>query len=66
MKVCNVDAKGRVTLGARFAGRLAVIVDSDEYEMTVRIIPEREEWVFRNPKVLATLERGLEQAKELR
>lgn len=62
----NTDSKGRITLGERFANRTVIIEDIDETEVRVtlaRVIPEREAWLHANPKAMASVQRGLAQAK---
>lgn len=62
----TTDAKGRVTLGGRFANR-AVIVEQQSDDAVVvrlaRVIPEREAWLYENPKALTAVRRGLSQAR---
>ena len=62
----TTDAKGRVTLGSHFANR-AVIVERQGADAAVvrfaRVIPEREAWLYENPKALTALRRGLDQAR---
>lgn len=44
-----------------------VIVEEHGDEVVVklaRVIPEREAWLYQNPKALASVRRGLEQARE--
>lgn len=66
MKVHTVDARGRVTIGAKFAGRLVYTIPSDDRcELVIKLIPKREEWLYRNKKALTAVYRGLKQAKEL-
>ena len=63
----SADSKGRVTLGGRFANR-AVIVEHPSDDVVIvrlaRVIPEREVWLCENPKALASVRRGLEQARK--
>lgn len=62
----TVDSKGRLTLGEAFANR-TVIVEQRGDEVVVRlarIIPEREAWLYENPKALDTVRRGLRAARE--
>ncbi|HVA49801.1 MAG TPA: hypothetical protein VNH11_25765 [Pirellulales bacterium] len=62
----QVDSKGRVTLGAEFAGSLVIVDDSEPDAVVIRkavAIPEREAWLYRNPEALAAVRRGLEQAR---
>ena len=58
------DSKGRVTLGGHFANRAVIVEQRGEDEVVVvlaRVIPEREAWLYENPKALAmsrTADRG--------
>lgn len=66
MTTKQVDSKGRLTLGAEFAGSLVIVDDSEPDAIVIRkavAIPEREAWLFRNKKALAAVERGLDQAR---
>jgi hypothetical protein len=61
----DIDSKGRVTLGASFANR-TVIVEERDGEIVLklaRLIPERESWLYDNHRALASVRRGLNQAK---
>lgn len=61
----TVDGKGRLALGPRFANRTVLIRNVDETEVVVtlaRVIPEREAWLYENPKARALVKTGLEQA----
>jgi hypothetical protein len=63
----NTDSKGRVTLGGRFANRAVIVEQRSDDEVVVRlarVIPEREVWLYKNPKALASVRRGLEQARK--
>lgn len=63
----NTDSKGRVTLGVHFANRAVIVEHQSEDEVIVRlarVIPEREAWLYKNPKALKSVRRGLEQARE--
>ena len=63
----NTDSKGRVTLGDRFANRAVIVEKRNKNEVVVRltrIIPEREAWLYENPKALASVRRGLDQARK--
>lgn len=63
------DSKGRVTLGERFANRTVLIDNVDDTEVRItlaRVIPEREAWLYANPKARATVGKGLAQAKARR
>lgn len=66
MTTKTADSKGRVVLGNRFANRTVIIEEIDETEVRVtlaRVIPEREAWLYENDKALASVRRGLEQAR---
>jgi hypothetical protein len=61
----NTDSKGRLTLGDAFRNR-TVIVEQRGDEVVVRlarVIPETEAWLYANPDALASVRRGLAQAK---
>jgi len=67
MSTRTADSKGRVTLGERFANRTVIVEEVDETEVRItlaRVIPEREAWLYENPKALASVRRGLEQARK--
>ena len=62
----SADSKGRVALGGHFANRAVIIEHCSNDEVVVRIarvIPEREAWLYENPKALASVRRGLAQAR---
>ena len=63
----STDSKGRVTLGGHFANR-AVIVEHPSDDVVIvrlaRVIPEREVWLYENPRALASVRRGLDQARK--
>ncbi len=61
----TTDAKGRVTLGQRFANKTVIIRDVDATEMVVtiaRVIPEREAWLHENKVAKGLVMTGLQQA----
>ena len=61
----NTDSKGRLTLGEGFKNR-TVIVEQRGDELVVRlarVIPETEAWLYANGEALASVRRGLSQAK---
>lgn len=63
----NSDSKGRVTLGSHFANRAVIVEHRSNDEVIVRlarVIPEREVWLYENPKALASVRRGLDQARK--
>ena len=62
----QVDSKGRLTLGEKFAGRTVIVREIDETEIAVklaRIVPEREAWLYENPVALGMLRAGLAQSR---
>ncbi len=63
----NTDSKGRVTLGGHFANRAVIVEHRSDDEVIVRlarVIPEREVWLYKNPQALASVRRGLDQARK--
>ena len=67
LDVKNTDGKGRVTLGSRFANRTVLVEETADGDVLIRpakVIPEREAWLYENPKALAMVRRGLEQARK--
>lgn len=62
----TVDGRGRVNLGISFAGAVEIVDDTDPQRVIVmraKSIPKREQWLYRNPKALASVRRGLLQAR---
>jgi len=63
----STDSKGRLNLGGRFANRAVIVEHLSDDEVIVRlarVIPEREAWLYENPEALASLRRGLDQARK--
>jgi hypothetical protein len=63
----SADSKGRVSLGAHFANRVVIVEHRSADEVVVRlarVIPEGEAWLYENPQALASLRRGLDQARK--
>ena len=63
----STDSKGRVTLGGHFANRAVIVEHRSDDEVIVRlarVIPEREAWLYENPQALASVRRGLDQARK--
>lgn len=60
------DAKGRITLGKLAEGISSFHVSMDKEGRIIlepyAEIPAREAWLFKNPKALASVKRGLEQS----
>ena len=63
----TIDAKGRITLGPKYANRHVIIEQVDETELRIhlaRVIPEREAWLLDNAAARASVVRGIEQARK--
>ena len=63
----HTDAKGRLTLGSAFASCYFIIEQKQGGEFTLKkaaIVPECELWLYKNKKALASVQKGLKQAKE--
>jgi hypothetical protein len=61
------DSKGRVLLGERFANRTVLVEQLSPTEVLLklaRVIPEREAWLYENPRAIAAVRAGLSQARE--
>lgn len=61
----QADAKGRLSLGSAYANRMLIIEDrGDEIVLRpARVIPEREAWLYENPRAFESVRRGVEQAR---
>lgn len=61
----NTDSKGRITLGEAFSNRtLLMETRGDEIILRLaRVIPEREAWLYEKGEALASVRRGLKEAK---
>ena len=67
MSVAQVDNKGRLVLGRKFAGKTVLLRDVDEstIEITMaRVISEHEAWLLNNPEARRSVARGLDQARK--
>lgn len=65
MATVTADNKGRITLGARFAGKTLRIEQIDQFEIRAQVvetIPAREAWLWKNKAAMASVRRGLAQA----
>ncbi len=66
MKTKKVDDKGRVTLGSHFANQKVIVEEVDATEVRVilaKAIPQRELWLHKNRKAMASVLRGLKEAR---
>lgn len=61
----TIDGKGRLTLGREFAGRTVKVErNNDGITVTfVRMVPDREAWLWENETAKGTVDRGLAQAE---
>lgn len=68
-KLIQTDSQGRFSLGKKYASSTFLVEVTDDKDILLKkaaVIPESELWVLKNPKALASLERGLEDAKNHR
>jgi hypothetical protein len=66
MTVRRADNQGRVVIGRRHAGKEFAVHFVSETEVrlfSIDAIPERERWLYRTPKALSMVLKGLEDAK---
>lgn len=63
----NIDSKGRLTLGEAYANRTVIVEEHGDGEFVLRlarVIPEREAWLYENPKALEQVRRGVGEARK--
>ena len=61
----TVDGRGRLNLGARFAGRHVIVREDGPTRVLIElavVVPQREEWLWKNAKALDSVTKGIEQA----
>ena len=66
MTIKTADSKGRITLGSRFAGKTVIVQEIDPTEVRITLaqaVPQRELWLYKNPRAKTSVLRGLAQAK---
>ena len=66
MTTKEVDAKGRIMLGKKFAGKTVIIEEIDDTEIRIvaaAVIPEREMWLHKNKRAMARVQEGLALAR---
>jgi hypothetical protein len=62
----TADSKGRITPGKKFANKTFIVEQTGDTEINLEVaavIPEREMWLYTNPKAKASALRGLSQAR---
>lgn len=62
------DSKGRIALGAKFAGQMVIVDDTDPSRIILTravAVPEQEAWLFNplNGRALHLVSTGLEEAR---
>ncbi len=65
METKVVDSRGRLALGAKFAGKIVIVQEGAEQIVVslAVVIPESEAWLWKNEAALRSLEIGIEQAR---
>jgi hypothetical protein len=61
-----VDARGRITLGTKYANSLVFVRERDDGVLEIapaEAVPAREAWLHKNPKALDAVREGLEDAR---
>lgn len=67
MATKTLDSKGRVTLGAQYAGQTVEIDDSDPNCILIKpvvMIPAQEAWLYKNELALHRVREGLDDARQ--
>lgn len=60
-----VDTRGRLSLGAAFAGKHVIITHESPTVVRIQmaaVVPENEAWLWNNPQALASVLTGIQQA----
>ena len=66
MTTKTVDARGRLTLGQKYANSLVIVRERDDGGLEImpaEAVPAREAWLYRNPKALKAVREGIEDAR---
>lgn len=66
MTTRTVDARGRLTLGPRYANRLVIVQESEDGALEIipaEAIPAREAWLCKNAKARQAVRAGIEEAR---
>ena len=66
METKVVDSRGRLALGAKFAGKTVIVQESDNQIVIspAVVIPEYAAWLWKNEAARQSLERGIQQAQQ--
>jgi len=64
MTTKTIDSRGRVLLGAEYAGQLVLVEETADRIVIQKAtaIPQREAWLYENEKALNLVRQGLDQA----
>ena len=63
----QVDSKGRITLDKSYAGATMLVERRDDGTIILRpavTVPANEAWLWKDPKALAMVLRGIEEARQ--
>ena len=66
MTTKTIDQRGRLSLGPAFANKMVLVQELEGgivQLIPAEAVPAREAWLYKNPKALAGLLEGLEQAR---
>ena len=66
MTTKTVDARGRLTLGQKYANSLVIVRERDDGALEIvpaEAVPAREAWLYKNPKALKAVRDGIEDAR---
>ena len=66
MHAVQTDSKGRLTLGSAFASCYFIVEQTVEGEFMLKkaaVVPEHELWLYKNKKALASVQKGINEAK---
>jgi hypothetical protein len=66
MTIKTVDARGRLTLGPRYANRLVIVREREDGAVEIipaEAVPAREAWLYKNPKALEAVRAGVGEAR---
>jgi hypothetical protein len=61
-----IDARGRLTLGLRYANRLVIVQEREDGALEVipaEAVPAREAWLYKNAEAREAVRAGIEDAR---
>jgi hypothetical protein len=66
MSIKIADKKGRIALGAEFAGKTFIVLQEADHIILqpAVVLPECEAWLYENETALASVRRGVQQARK--